>query len=148
MDVASHKPDVLLTVGLFLAWLSALLLFTPLMQVMTWPTEEIASVGAASLADLHELCGSSLGSLTRALDEGTRRDCSRIQALVVTLYLALVAGVALLVSGMVTKEHWGTGTVWYVGLALFCLVVFLLYASYHIVAIPISGGTAYRVTFF
>ena len=95
-----------------------------------------------------ELCGSSIGSLTRAFDAGARRDCSRIQVLLVTLYLALIAGVALLISGIVTKQQWGAETFWYVGMALFCIFVIFLYASYHIVAIPISGGTTYRGTFF
>jgi len=148
VDVTSHKPDILIAVGLFLTWLSVLVLFTPLLQVMTWPTEQIARVGTASLADLHEVCGSSIGSLTRAFDAGARRDCSRIQVLLVTLYLALIAGVALLISGIVTKQQWGAETFWYVGMALFCIFVIFLYASYHIVAIPISGGTTYRGTFF
>jgi hypothetical protein len=148
MDAQPLKPDVMILIGLLLAWVSALLLFTPVFELMTSAPADVAKVGVATLGDLHDLCQSSLGGVGRLDDQEFRRGCSQVQTLLVFSYVGLIVGVGLLVGGGIMKRHWGWEMLWYVGVALFCFAVFLLYASYHIVAIPIPGGSAYQGRFF
>lgn len=148
MDANSLKPHALILIGLVLAWLAALLLFTPVYEVLTTPPTEIVKIGVVTLADLKEYCASSLGSLSRLVDQEARRACSFVGTIVIFSYLALVVGVGMLVTGAIMKQQWGSETAWYVGFAIVAALIFVLFASYHIVATAVPGGTTYQGRFF
>ena len=148
MDANSLKPDALLLIGLVLAWVAALLLFTPVYEVLTTAPTDIVQIGVVTLADLKEYCASSLGSVSRLVDQEARRACSFVGIIVAFSYLALAVGIGMLVTGAIMKQHWGSETAWYVGFAIAALLIFMLFASYHIVAVPIPGGTTYQGRFF
>ena len=136
MDAESLKPDAMILVGLIGAWLGALLLFTPIYAVMTESPASLAEFGAFTLGDLDDLCDSSLGTWGRMIDQE------------VFSYLAVAIGVALLVGGFLLKQSWGAELGWYVGFGVVLVFVFVLFASYHIEAIPVADGVMYQGRFF
>lgn len=148
MDAESLKPDAMILVGLIGAWLGALLLFTPIYAVMTESPASLAEFGAFTLGDLDDLCDSSLGTWGRMIDQEVRQSCSRVGALLVFSYLAVAIGVALLVGGFLLKQSWGAELGWYVGFGVVLVFVFVLFASYHIEAIPVADGVMYQGRFF